>query len=202
VASTRLIGYAAAAFALLAVGCSATSTSSLVAAAPASPTTAIPSSQAPTAPASTGLAISASASVAPQPEVPSAATPTASSVPVSSPAPKVQSCASAAATDTFLYVATAKWNTDGSLTLTGNVATMVCGGPDDFHYNYDPTSARVTGHVSPGASLQVLTPSLQLMPITYTKFPGYLVNDNGNIRVFAFTGPLTAITSLSERWHP
>jgi hypothetical protein len=93
----------------------------------------------------------------------------------------------------------ARANADGSLSLTGNAATMVCGGPDDFHYDFGSTT--VTGHVSPAAALTVLSASLQDVPIMHAKFPAYLAGDM-NVKVFTYTGPLTAITAMAEQFHP
>jgi hypothetical protein len=108
-------------------------------------------------------------------------------------------CATWAAAHTFLYVTSAKPNADGSLTVTGNHATVVCGGPDDYHY--DLAAAVVTGRVLSGAALQVLSSGAHLQPLTLPKFPAYLTSDK-NTRVFMFTGALTGITTLSEQYHP
>jgi hypothetical protein len=83
--------------------------------------------------------------------------------------------------------------------VTGNRATMVCGGADDFHYDF--AAATVTGQVTLSAALRVLSSSLQDTPITHAKFPAYLKTDQ-NVRVFIYSGPLTAITALSEQFHP
>jgi hypothetical protein len=83
--------------------------------------------------------------------------------------------------------------------VTGVAATMVCGGPDDFHYDFGP--AAVTGHVLASAAIQVLSSALQLTPIKLSKFPSYLASDM-NVRVFTYTGPRTAITALTEQFHP
>lgn len=90
-------------------------------------------------------------------------------------------------------------NTNGSLTVSGQIATMVCGGPDDFHYNFGSTT--VTGHVVANANVRVLNSTQQDIPIALAKFPGYLVSDV-NIRVFTYSGSLSTITALSEDWHP
>ena len=76
---------------------------------------------------------------------------------------------------------------------------MACGGVDDFHYNY--AAGTVTGHVIPSAPLDAMDSSLQLTPVTHAKFPSYLKTDQ-NVRVFVYTGPLTAITTLAEQFHP
>jgi hypothetical protein len=76
---------------------------------------------------------------------------------------------------------------------------MVCGGPDDFHYNFG--AATVTGHVLASATIDVLGSTLQPTPLAVGSFPGYLVTDK-NIRVFAYTGPRTAIATLTEEFHP
>jgi hypothetical protein len=76
---------------------------------------------------------------------------------------------------------------------------MVCGGPDDFHY--EDKAGTVTGHVLASATIQVLNSAIQPTPITLAKFPAYLASDM-NVRVFTYTGPRTAITSLNEQFHP
>jgi hypothetical protein len=184
----------AAAAALGAAGCAATSASS-AAAAPASSasakvTTAAVTSVSPTA---ATIVSSASSSVAPSP----VATTEASAPAAGGATPSA--CAPFAAGHAFLHLASAKGNADGTLTVTGQTATMICGGPDDFHYSFG--TATVSGHVLGSAKIQVLNSALQLTPITLAKFPGYLAGDM-NVRVFAYTGPRSGITALSEQFHP
>lgn len=108
-------------------------------------------------------------------------------------------CATYASGHTFLMLDSAAENADGSLTVTGHTATMICGGPDDSHYA--TSQATVTGHVVASAKIQVLNATLQLEPMSIAKFPGYLKTDH-NVRVFIYVGPRTAITALSEQYHP
>lgn len=128
-----------------------------------------------------------------------AAIPRASSQPAAGPTAIAQPCASFAASHALLQLTAARENSDGSLTVTGHRATMVCGGPDDFHYNF--AAATVTGQVRPDAALQVLSPSLRPTAIAHSKFPAYLATDQ-NVRVFVVAGPLTAIAALTEQFHP
>ena len=51
------------------------------------------------------------------------------------------------------------------------------------------------------ATIHVLNSALQPTPITLAKFPSYLAGDM-NVRVFTYTGRRTAITALSEQFHP
>jgi hypothetical protein len=76
---------------------------------------------------------------------------------------------------------------------------MVCGGPDDFHYDWG--SAAVTGRVLASGTVAVLNSALQDTPLALAKFPGYLATDM-NVKVFIYTGPVGGITSLSEQFHP
>lgn len=76
---------------------------------------------------------------------------------------------------------------------------MICGGPDDFHYNFG--TAPVTGRVLAGATIRVLNSALQPTPIKLAKFPSYLGSDM-NVRVFTYNGPRSAITALTEQFHP
>lgn len=108
-------------------------------------------------------------------------------------------CGAFASGHTFLHLTRATANADGTLTVTGATATMVCGGPDDFHYDF--AAGTVTGHVLASAAIQVLNQALQPTPITLAKFPSYFASDK-NVRVFTYTGPRTAITALSEQYHP
>jgi hypothetical protein len=166
------------------------------------PSSASTAAQAPgIAPASSSSASSTPVSAGPVATTTTEATASASTAPGSSPSATANatSCTKVAATHTFLYLTAATEHPDGSLTVTGSRATMVCGGADDFHYDF--AAATVTGQVTPSAALQVLSPSLQLTPITHAKFPSYLKTDQ-NVRVFIYSGPLTAITTLSEQFHP
>jgi hypothetical protein len=141
-----------------------------------------------TAPASSGPASSAvAATSSPVPQ------------PTSSPTATLSPCETIAATRKFLYLTAATQNADGSLTVTGNVATMVCGGPDDFHFNFG--TVKVTGHVLATASLEVIGTSQNATPITLAKFPAYLATDH-QTRVFIVTGSAAGITGLTEQFHP
>ena len=151
------------------------------------------------APASSSSTSSVPVSAGPVATTTTEATAPASTAPASSPAATANPCTKFAATHTFLYLKAATEHPDGSLTVTGNRATMVCGGADDFHYDF--AAATVTGQVTPSASLRVLSSSLQDIPITHAKFPSYLKADQ-NVRVFIYSGPLTAISALSEQFHP
>lgn len=185
--------------ALAMAGCAASS-SSTAPAAPASSAGSPPSASA-AASVSTAASVSASsgspAAVGTSPGGPSASATTASA-PATGTA-TASACTVFASGHRFLHLTSAKENADGTLTVTGAAATMVCGGPDDFHYSFG--TGTVTGHVLASASIQVLNSALQETPITVAKFPAYLAADM-NVRVFTYTGPRTAITALSEQFHP
>jgi hypothetical protein len=135
-----------------------------------------------------------SSSPAPSPSpAPGASTPGASPVPTGS------TCAQLAA-HTFMHVTAAKEGTDGALTLTGNPATMVCGGADDFHYNVAKSTE--TGHVNPGAVITVF-PVTTGHPVAISpgQLSSYLTTDQ-DTRVFLITGTLARITGLQEQFHP
>ena len=121
------------------------------------------------------------------------------STPAASPVPTGSTCAQLAA-HTFMHVTAAKEGTDGALTLTGNPATMVCGGPDDFHYNVAKTTE--SGHVNPGAVITVF-PVTTGHPVTISpgQLSSYLATDQ-DTRVFLITGTLARITGLQEQFHP
>jgi hypothetical protein len=189
----------AAALALAGAGCAATSASTTSAStAPTAPaSSATPRASTPAAasvsPADAGTASAAAPSAAASsPAAAGASAPTASTAATSA-------CSAFAAGHAFLHLTSATDNTDGTLTVTGVAATMVCGGPDDFHYDFG--TATVTGHVLASATIQVLSSTLQPAPITLAKFPGYLASDM-NVRVFAYTGPRTAVTAMTEQFHP
>ena len=110
-----------------------------------------------------------------------------------------QTCAQRA-THAFVHLTTVQAAAGGALTVTGNPATLVCGGPDDFHFNVATTTE--TGHVVPGASIDVFPVSIMTMtPIQPGKLAAYLAT-GGDTRIFLIGGPLTAITSLQEQFHP
>ena len=104
------------------------------------------------------------------------------------------------ATDTFIHITAVTSGVDGALTLTGNPATLVCGGPDDSHYNV--ATSTESAHVNPGATITVFPVSAghpeSLSPY---KLSSYLATDD-DTRIFLVTGPLSRITGLQEQFHP
>jgi hypothetical protein len=183
----------AAGLALASAGCAATSSS----AAPTAPA----SSASPQASASVAASVSPLAAATASSAAPSTAaeSPTAAGASAPTSTATTSACTAFASGHAFLHLTRATENPDGTLTVTGAVATMVCGGPDDFHYNFG--TGTVAGHVLASATIQVLNSALQSTPITLAKFPSYLAGDM-NVRVFTYTGPRTAITALSEQFHP
>jgi hypothetical protein len=161
-----------------------------------------PASSAPSVPSTPSVAASATASspvaVTPTPTPTPTPAPTAT-VPAASPAPSASTCAQLASR-MFVHVTKVKAGTGGALTLTGNPAKLVCGGPDDSHYNVAATT--VTGHVIPGASIKVFPlPKMHPVAIRPGKLASYLATDE-DTRIFLVTGPLTAISALQEQFHP
>lgn len=112
----------------------------------------------------------------------------------------IQTCAQRA-TETFIFIDSVAATTGGGFTLTVNAARLVCGGPDDFHWNTAATNVNAT--VLPGASIEVLgSPgSTQSAPIASDRFAAYMATDH-NSRIFLVTGPLSMISALQEQFHP
>jgi hypothetical protein len=144
----------------------------------------------------------ASTASTPPPTPPAAAgsaTPTAGPSISSSPAPSPTGCASLAAS-TFVRLTAVRPAAGGALTLTGNPAKLICGGPDDLHY--DVSKRTVTGLLTAGADVQVFpAPPMHLVTLKNAKLAKYLAHDY-DTRIFLVTGPLTQITGLTEQYHP
>lgn len=166
--------------------------------------------------ASTGASVSpattaatAAPSAAPSTAVAAPTPPAASASPVTTPTMAVNpggtkaatsTCAQMAAHNTYLYITRAEPAADGALTVSASPAKLVCGGPDDSHYNVAKTVE--TGHVTAGASIEVFPVSqMREEPIKATQLNSYLKTD-GDTRIFLVAGPLSAITSLQEQFHP
>ena len=160
-------------------GASASPTSSAVAAAPsAAPATAAPDSA--TAPASPAAPVN----------------------PGGTKAGTTTTCATMAAHNTYLYVTQAQPSTGGALTLTASPAKLICGGPDDSHY--DVAKNVETAHVLAGASIEVFpttTGQMRDVPIKASQLNGYLTTDH-DTKIFLVGGSLSSITSLQEQYHP
>lgn len=92
-----------------------------------------------------------------------------------------------------------KANAGGSLTITGHRATVICGGPDDLHYNV--ATANETGDVTPAGTVQMLTGASQEQIVGHADVSARLAKDTWG-RIFMVNGPLTAITALTEMYHP
>ncbi len=157
--------------------------SSAVAAAPsAAPTTAAPAPA--TAPASP------------------ATTPTAPVNPGGTNAGTTTICAKMAAHNTYLYVTEAQPSTNGALTLIASPAKLICGGPDDSHY--DVAKNVETAHVLAGASIEVFpttTGQMRDVPIKASQLNSYLKTDH-DTKIFLVGGPVASISSLQEQYHP
>jgi hypothetical protein len=111
-------------------------------------------------------------------------------------------CAHMAAHNTYLYVTQAQPASGGALTLTVSPAKLICGGPDDSHY--DVARNIETAHVAPNATIEVFpTTSGQMrdVPIQASQLSSYLKTDH-DTRIFLVGGPVSSITSLQEQYHP
>ena len=107
-----------------------------------------------------------------------------------------------ARTHAFEYLKTAQHAPDGAATLTAERATVVCGGPDDWHFVYG--TATVTSFVQADASIQVLASTgagIGFRLIRTSRLVKYLPHDEWT-RTFQVTGPPGAITALEEIYHP
>jgi hypothetical protein len=133
------------------------------------------------------------------PVAPSAPPASPSTAASSAPADGAAACATMA-TRAYLHLTAVRAAAAGGLTVTGNPARLVCGGPDDSHYDVGAASA--TGQVVAGAS--VITFALATMSpkaISVSQLSAYLARDQGT-RIFLVSGPLTRITGLQEEFHP
>jgi hypothetical protein len=181
-------GVAVAGMALIATGCTPSSGSSTPAPPPSTP------------PYSASAAAAATASMS-LPTVSPSPAPTGTQPTVAAAAPPASptSCATYAATHTFAEVTAAKENTDGSLTITAHRATVVCGGPDDLHY--DVATPTETATVTPSGTVEMLTGVVKEQTVAHANVNARLAKDEWG-RIFMVTGKLTAIAALTEMYHP
>ena len=147
-----------------------------------------------------------------------AAAPTVTSTPVAPPTPvattpatpvnpggtnaATTTCAQMAAHNTYLYVTQAQPSSGGALTLVASPAKLICGGPDDSHYNVAKNI--VTAHVRSNASIEVFpttTGQMRDVPIEASQLSGYLRTDS-DTKIFLVGGPVSSISSLQEQFHP
>lgn len=161
--------------------------------------------------ASTGTSVSSSAAApsiapsTPSASAPAEPTPTAAVSPTMTINPggtnaATQSCAYRAAHDAYIYITKVQPAASGALTITGQNAKLICGGPDDFHWN--TVTATETGHTTPNVSISVFpTSKMAPEPIKASQLAAYLKTDD-DTKIFLIGGPLSAITSLQEQFHP
>jgi len=186
--SRYLAAGAGAAMALIAAGCTPSGSSSTPAPPPSTP----PFSASATAAASASMS---PPTVSPSPELAGTQPAVAGAAPSASPT----SCATYAATHTFAEVTAAKENTDGSLTITAHRATVVCGGPDDLHY--DVATPAETATVTPSGVVEMLSGAVKEQTVAHANVSARLAQDEWG-RIFMVTGKLTAIAALTEMYHP
>jgi hypothetical protein len=165
-------------------------------------TPAAPSSAPATAAPASGPAVPAT--TAPATTAPATAVPTTAASATGSPgAAGVVTPASCAAMTgrTFLLITRAAAAAGGALTVTGQRAKLVCGGPDDLSYDV-AAGVTTTGRVLAGAPI-VTFPLRTMAPaaISAGQLPGYVASHQ-SLGIFLVTGPLTGITGLREEYHP
>ena len=109
-------------------------------------------------------------------------------------------CAAQAA-HTYYYILSARNSATGGVLLTGHIATMICGGPDDWHF--EDAGTIVPASVLPGADVEVLdmTSGISMKTIPLNMLITALAHDQSS-RTFLVRGPLTAVTGLTEIYHP
>jgi hypothetical protein len=155
-----------------------------------------------------GSASAAAPTIAPtmaSPSAPAEPTPTAAVTPTMTVNPggtnaATQSCAYRAAHDAYIYITKVQAAASGALTVTGQAAKLVCGGPDDFHWN--TVTATETGHTVPTAKIETFpTSKMAPEPIKASQLAAYLKTDD-DTKIFLIGGPLSAMTSLQEQFHP
>jgi hypothetical protein len=155
-----------------------------------------------------GSASAAAPTIAPtmaSPSAPAEPTPTAAVTPTMTVNPggtnaATQSCAYRAAHDAYIYITKVQAAASGALTVTGQAAKLVCGGPDDFHWN--TVTATETGHTVPTAKIETFpTSKMAPEPIKASQLAAYLRTDD-DTKIFLIGGPLSAMTSLQEQFHP
>ena len=165
------------------------------------PATSASASSTPTSSAVAAAPTVTSTPVAPATPVTPVATPTTPVNPGGTNA-ATTTCARMAAHNTYLYVTQALPAAGGALTLTGSPAKLICGGPDDSHY--DVAKNIVTAHVLPNASIEVFPTTTGQMrdgPIKASQLNSYLQNDHAT-KIFLVGGPVASISSLQEQYHP
>ncbi len=116
------------------------------------------------------------------------------------PAATTETCAQRAATNTFIRATRAAVSSGGSITLYGQSAALVCGGPDDLHYSIATTAE--SAHLLPGVTIErVVFPNGRDEPISPVQLQSYLAGVPAT-GIFLVTGPLTAVTAVQEQYHP
>jgi hypothetical protein len=115
---------------------------------------------------------------------------------------QLTACQKWAKAHTFVWIKKATESRKGVLTVTGDRATVYCGGPDDFHYIV--TNKQFTGHLLPSAKINVLVfgnSGIEFPRLAQAKFPHWVATDH-NSGIYAVTGPFKAIRALAEEYHP
>jgi hypothetical protein len=107
----------------------------------------------------------------------------------------VQNCRKWARSHTFVWINKAKGTVRTGLTVTGDMVTVHCGGPDDLQYII--TNKPFTGHVLGSAKITVVTfaNGVQFRPLPLAQFARWIRHDSAG-KIFAVTGPFKAIRGL------
>jgi hypothetical protein len=106
------------------------------------------------------------------------------------------------AKNSFVYIAKASGNPGKGLTVAGQTVRVHCGGPDDLQYLW--TGKKFTGHLLPTARLSVLTYGAngpEDIRLAQPKFAHWVAADHQG-SIYLVSGPLKAIRTLVEEYHP
>jgi hypothetical protein len=105
------------------------------------------------------------------------------------------------AKDVYVHALSSTETSSGGLEVSGNPTTLVCGGPDDYHFNVASTKEVLI--VDPGAAIEVLPlqENMHLETIPHSHFESYLKTD-ADTRIFLVVGPANGVFELQEQFHP
>lgn len=110
-------------------------------------------------------------------------------------------CPEPLASNTYVRASTARAE-GATVVVTAHPARRVCGGPNNGHYEIGTATDHLTVTASATVVLLTTTPTgLGHETVAPTDLPQRLADDRFG-RIFLVRGPLTAVTSMEEQFHP
>ncbi len=105
-----------------------------------------------------------------------------------------------ATTNHYIYIQAVSAGADQTISIAYQVATLVCGGPDDLHYNTSGPTLNMT--LPPSIPVQILDAGITEQQITASQLPSKFRHLLYSPIFLDDKDPAGTTISLQQQYHP